>query len=190
MIARDLPTLHTPRPLCTLYDHPSARFMLIYQDRKKRESVQCRTLEAGETALPAHRAPPCPPAGPRRQFESAGAPGIIVVVDGMRGTGAGSPDGISGAIFADVPESLRPFIKGGRIAAIPARRAPRLLLLNQVAQAFEPGRRYAEAVVNEVLKALHDDHAALRRYLVDEDLMSRTPDGIYWRSGGTVTFRE
>ena len=30
------------------------------------------------------------------------------------------------------------------------------------------------------------DHAALRRYLVDEDLLSRTPDGTYWRSGGTV----
>jgi len=72
---------------------------------------------------------------------------------------------------------------------MPARRAARLLLLNQVAQAFEPGRRYEESVVNEVLKGLCDDHAALRRYLVDEDLMSRTPDGTYWRSGGTVTFR-
>ena len=29
-------------------------------------------------------------------------------------------------------------------------------------------------------------HATLRRYLVDFDLLSRTPDGTYWRSGGTV----
>jgi hypothetical protein len=36
-----------------------------------------------------------------------------------------------------------------------------------------------------VLRALHDDHAALRRYLVDEDFLSRE-DGYYWRSGGTV----
>ena len=69
---------------------------------------------------------------------------------------------------------------------MPAKRSIRLILLDQVAQAFEPGRRYPERSVNEILKALYDDHAALRRYLVDEDLLSRTPDGTYWRSGGTV----
>ena len=67
-------------------------------------------------------------------------------------------------LFDELPSQLRPFIRDGRISAIPAKRAPRLLLLDLVAQAFEPGRRY----------------------LVDEDLLSRTPDGTYWRSGGTV----
>ena len=86
----------------------------------------------------------------------------------------------------DLPSELRPFVRDGRISVIPAKRAARLLLLDQVAQAFEPGRRYPELAVNEVLKALYDDHAALRRYLVDEALLSRTPDGTYWRSGGTV----
>jgi hypothetical protein len=86
----------------------------------------------------------------------------------------------------DLPSQLRPYVRDGRISAIPAKRAARLLLLDQVAQAFEPGRRYPELAVNEILKALYDDHAALRRYLVDEDLLSRTPGGIYWRSGGTV----
>ena len=90
-------------------------------------------------------------------------------------------------VLSDLPDRLRPFVRDGRISAMPARRSARLLLLDQVAQAFEPGRRYPEAVVNEILKALYDDHAALRRYLVDEELMSRTPDGTYWRSGGTVT---
>jgi hypothetical protein len=45
---------------------------------------------------------------------------------------------------------------------MPAKRAPRLLLLDQVAQAFEPGRRYDEATVSGVLKTVTDDHAALR----------------------------
>ncbi len=91
------------------------------------------------------------------------------------------------AMFSDLPDRLRPYVRDGRITVMPARRSARLLLLDQVAQAFEPGRRYAEAAVNEILKALYDDHATLRRYLVDEELMSRTPDGMYWRSGGTVT---
>ena len=68
----------------------------------------------------------------------------------------------------DLPSQLRPFVRDGRISAIPAKRAIRLLLLDEVAQAFEPGRRYPELAVNEILKALHDDHAALRRYLIDE----------------------
>ena len=89
-------------------------------------------------------------------------------------------------LFGDLPSQLRPFVRDGRISAMPAKRAARLLLLDRVAQAFEPGRRYPELAVNEVLKALYSDHAALRRYLVDEDLLSRTPDGTYWRSGGTV----
>src|ERR1700751_2161964 len=92
-------------------------------------------------------------------------------------------------VFSDLPDRLRPFIRDGRITIMPARRSVRLLLLDQVAQAFEPGRRYPEAVVSEVLKSLYDDHAALRRYLVDEELMSRTADGTYWRSGGTVPTR-
>ena len=86
-----------------------------------------------------------------------------------------------------LPRQLRPFVRDGRISAMPAKRAARLLLLDQVAQAFEPGRRYQELTVNQILKAFYDDHAALRRYLVDEDLLSRTADGTYWRSGGTVS---
>src|ERR1700744_6700682 len=89
-------------------------------------------------------------------------------------------------LLGDLPSQLRPYVRDGRISVIPAKRAARLLLLDQVAQAFEPGRRYQELVVNEILKAFYDDHAALRRYLIDEDLLSRTPDGTYWRSGGTV----
>jgi hypothetical protein len=88
--------------------------------------------------------------------------------------------------LGELPSELRRYVRAGRISVIPARRVPRLLLLDKVAQAFEPGRRYPELTVNEILRSLYDDHATLRRYLVDEDLLSRTPDGTYWRSGGSV----
>jgi hypothetical protein len=86
----------------------------------------------------------------------------------------------------ELPSRLRPFIRDGRISVMPAKRSARLILLDRVAQAFEPGRRYQEPVVDQILKAVYDDHAALRRYLIDEGLLSRTPEGTYWRSGGTV----
>jgi hypothetical protein len=90
-------------------------------------------------------------------------------------------------LLADPPDLLRAFIRDGRITALPARRARRRLLLDQVAQAFEPGRTYPEAAVNEILKQVFDDHCTLRRYLVDEEFMSRSPAGLYWRAGGTVS---
>jgi hypothetical protein len=80
---------------------------------------------------------------------------------------------------------LRGFIRDGRIEAMPARRSRRLLLLNEVAQVFEPGVRYPEGEVNRVLRVMFSDYAALRRYLVDEQLMERA-DGQYWRIGGRV----
>ena len=70
---------------------------------------------------------------------------------------------------------------------MPTRHARRRLLLDQVAQAFSPGRHYSEAAVDEVLRTVIDDHCALRRYLVDETFMSRTAAGTYWRAGGTVS---
>jgi hypothetical protein len=89
-------------------------------------------------------------------------------------------------LLADPPGELRAFIRDGRITAVPAKRTRRLLLLDQVAQAFEPGRRYPESVVDEILKTVFDDHCTLRRYLVDESFMSRSAKGVYWRAGGTV----
>jgi hypothetical protein len=80
---------------------------------------------------------------------------------------------------------LRAFAGHGRIETLPARQARRHLLLDKIAQAFEPGVRYSESRVSLFLGALHADYAALRRYLVDEEFLSRS-DGQYWRSGGTV----
>ena len=44
---------------------------------------------------------------------------------------------------------------------------------------------YPEQRVSLFLGELHPDYAALRRYLVDEELLTRA-GGMYWRTGGTV----
>ncbi len=77
-------------------------------------------------------------------------------------------------------------MRNGRIMTLPARRSRRVVLLDHIAQMFEVGTRYREGEVNRVLLSLHDDYAALRRYLVDEGFLSRD-HGEYWRSGGTVS---
>ena len=85
------------------------------------------------------------------------------------------------------PETIeqRFFDATGRLTRLPRRRAMRLVVLDRLAQEFELGRTYPEAEVVEVLTRFHEDHAALRRDLVDEQFLTRE-HGVYWRSGGTV----
>jgi hypothetical protein len=83
-------------------------------------------------------------------------------------------------------EIVARFIRDGRLVSVPAKRSRRLILLDHIAQRFEPGVRYPEGAVNRELRDLHDDYAALRRYLIDEGFMERE-GGMYWRTGGTVT---
>jgi hypothetical protein len=80
---------------------------------------------------------------------------------------------------------LRTFISDGRLTQIPVAQAKRTVVLEHIASSFEPGIRYPEREVNAILRAWHDDHAALRRYLVDAGLLSRD-NNVYWRSGGPV----
>lgn len=77
------------------------------------------------------------------------------------------------------------FTPDGRLHTMPSKRAKLLLVLDRVAQAFEPGVKYPELEVNQILLGFHDDYAALRRYLVENGFLSREA-GVYWRSGGTV----
>jgi len=90
-----------------------------------------------------------------------------------------------GAVHEEEEAVLRTYFRGGRLSEIPARRAKRRIVLTRLALEFEPGVRYSEREVNEVLMRFHPDHASLRRYLIDEDLLSRDR-GEYWRSGGPV----
>jgi hypothetical protein len=91
------------------------------------------------------------------------------------------------------------FLRGDRHVAIPASRRKRLAVLDHLAGLFEPGRRYREREVNEILRAWHPDYAMLRRYLVDEGFLDRADapapsgkrsDKVYWRVGGTVEVDE
>ncbi len=81
---------------------------------------------------------------------------------------------------------ILPFIRDGRLIAIPAKRSKRLLVLDMLAQEFEPGVYYAEIEVNRRLRTWHPDVAAIRRYLVEEGFLGRSGGcGDYWRVGGS-----
>ena len=81
-----------------------------------------------------------------------------------------------------VANFLRP---DGTLHTIPSKQSKLRAVLDHLAQAFELGRTYSEREVNEILQRAHPDHAALRRYLVDEGFLTRE-ESVYWRTGGTV----
>ena len=70
----------------------------------------------------------------------------------------------------------------GRIKAFPSQQKKYLVLLRYVLDAFEPGVRYGEKEVNDILSRFNDDTARLRRSLVDFGFMDREGGGgAYWR---------
>ncbi|MFK4085324.1 DUF2087 domain-containing protein [Kribbella sp. NPDC020789] len=75
---------------------------------------------------------------------------------------------------------LKAFIRDGRLTHFPTYPEKLQIVLEYLANSFEPGRDYPEAEVNELLHRWHPDHAALRRNLVDARLLTRDA-GIYRR---------
>ncbi|MER5503272.1 MULTISPECIES: DUF2087 domain-containing protein [unclassified Streptomyces] len=72
----------------------------------------------------------------------------------------------------------------GRLTAIPRKAARREQLLVHLGETlFERDRTYTEREVNEALLTVHEDCAALRRYLVVAGLLVRSRDGGSYRRG-------
>jgi hypothetical protein len=90
-----------------------------------------------------------------------------------------------GAANEDEEAVLRTFFRDGRLTEIPAKESKRRIVLERIALEFEPGVRYDERTVNAIVGRFFADHAAIRRYLVDEGFLDRER-GEYWRSGGRV----
>ena len=92
---------------------------------------------------------------------------------------------LAGPWTADEARLLAQFFSGSRLVSLPTGHGKRRLVLERLVQEFEPGLRYTEREVNSILQVFYPDHTTLRRYLVDEGLLTRA-EGVYWRTGGRV----
>lgn len=102
-----------------------------------------------------------------------------------RASAATPGEAVDDRLDPEVSRVLRSFVRGGRITQIPMQHKKRRILLDWLVQDFEPGEKYSEPRVNLILGQRHPDTAALRRGLVDEQLLARD-HGVYWRIGGEV----
>lgn len=83
----------------------------------------------------------------------------------------------------DVRKVLKNFLNAdGSLRQIPPQGNKLRIVLNFIVDAFAFDTNYTEKEVNTILRRFHIDTAALRRYLVDNELMARESDGTrYWR---------
>jgi len=84
--------------------------------------------------------------------------------------------------LTELEKVTRAFLREGRLVSIPAKPRKRDLLLPVILdRCFPEDRGYEEKEVNMRLALVHPDVAALRRYLIDGQLMTREA-GIYRRA--------
>jgi hypothetical protein len=125
-----------------------------------------RIAEAGEAGCPIEDAASDPRAA-RKQVARLSAAGLV------------EPRGAVLVARLDRIRDAVDELAAGRPSSAEIPRAPerRLAFLREVAERFEPGRTYTEPEVNDVLRAVHEDHVALRRYMVDAGLLLRDDAG-------------
>ncbi len=90
--------------------------------------------------------------------------------------------GLASEMVADAYQQkvLATFFKRGRLVQIPAQLKKFQIVMEHIAQEFEPGREYTEQEVNKMLVEINEDVASLRRGLIDVGVMERA-HGLYWR---------
>ena len=91
-----------------------------------------------------------------------------------------APDAAAaGPVDAAQAKVVATFFEGERLRSIPTKRKARVAVLLELLRRFEPGRRYAEREVNDIVRQAHDDVALLRRELVDYRYLRRARS-MYW----------
>lgn len=70
------------------------------------------------------------------------------------------------------------FFEYGKLKNIPAQRKKRLIVLEEMAKAFQPDKDYTEREVNIIIADFHDDFCTLRREMIMENILSRN-NGVY-----------
>jgi hypothetical protein len=72
------------------------------------------------------------------------------------------------------------FREDGTLISIPAKSSKRLAVLYRIAGQFAAGTKYSERELNEIIARFHDDTAAIRRYMIENRIMERDRESVYW----------
>ena len=85
------------------------------------------------------------------------------------------------AAGAGMSTDVAAYFRRGRLSDVPRAPDQRRRVLVEIARRFDGDRAYSEPEVNAVLREVFDDHAALRRYMVDFGILERDARGTTYR---------
>ena len=74
---------------------------------------------------------------------------------------------------------INAFFEYGKLKSIPSQRKKERIVLEEIAKAFEPGKKYTEREVNLIIADFFDDFCTIRRDMYSEMLLDRK-DAVYW----------
>ena len=83
-------------------------------------------------------------------------------------------------MHADVEKIEQFFREDGTLISIPAKSSKRLAVLNRIAGEFSARTKYSEKELNEIVARFHEDTAAIRRYMIENGIMERDRESMYW----------
>lgn len=73
------------------------------------------------------------------------------------------------------------FNENGGLKNFPAKEKRKIIILSEMMKNFSPGKKYKEREINRILMRIYEDHATIRRALIEYGFMDRTNDGgSYW----------
>lgn len=72
------------------------------------------------------------------------------------------------------------FFEYGKLKSIPAQRKKERIILEVIAEKFEPDHIYSEREVNLIIADFHDDFCTIRRDMIGKKLLDRDRNG-YWK---------
>lgn len=71
-----------------------------------------------------------------------------------------------------------------KLKSFPTKEKRKIVVLRKISTIFQPGKKYSEIQINNILKEVYADIATLRRYLIEYGFMERTKDcKEYWLKG-------
>lgn len=76
---------------------------------------------------------------------------------------------------------LQKYLPSGHLKTFDLKQKQRFVVLREIATYLQPGLKYTEHEINEILEAIYEDYVTIRRYLIDYGFLDRKPDGSeYW----------
>ena len=74
------------------------------------------------------------------------------------------------------------FRPDGTLITIPVKTAKRIAVLKLIAGQLSPETKYPEKELNAIIANFHSDTAAIRRYMIEYQILERDKASVYWVS--------